>query len=237
MLRKRLAVLGWGLVGVLIITGLAAIVGRALFLLDAIALAPADPDAAFNAFDVRYFNNSFASFMHLVPGALVAALGPLQFIPALRKRALRWHRVSGRLYVASGLLGAITGFFIGVLHPFMGINGQGFNEAMATAFFSALVIFSLCMAIYHVRHKRIGLHREWMIRGFALMLAIATERLMLTAMMLLLNIEIAILFGTTFWMAGVIHIAVAEYWIHLTRTPGNGLLHWQELDRRNANNT
>ena len=232
--RKLLEKLGWAVVTVLLFTGLTSIFGRAVFLFEALALAPADPDAAFNAFDVRYYNNSLTSFLHLIPGALVALLGPLQFIPSLRKKHLRWHRLSGRIYVAAGVLGAITGFLIGALHPFMGINGVGFNEAMATAFFSAIVLFSLGMAIYHVRAKRIGLHREWMIRGFALMLAIATERLMLSAMMALLDIEIGILFGTSFWMAGVLHLAAAEYWISLTRTPGSGQRHWKDVDSRAA---
>lgn len=233
-LRSLLERLGWAAVAVLVFTGLSALLGRAMFLIEALAMAPLDPDAAFNAFDVRYYNNPIASFLHLVPGALVALLGPLQFIPSLRKEHLRWHRLSGRVYVVAGATGAITGFLIGALHPFMGFNGVGFNEAMATAFFSALVLFSLAMAIYHVRHKRIGLHREWMIRGFALMLAIATERLMLTAMMALLDIEIGILFGTSFWMAGLLHLAIAEYWISLTRTPAPGNRHWKDLDSRAA---
>ncbi len=233
-LRSALEKLGWAAVLVLMFTGLSAILGRGLFLIEALALAPADPDAAFNAFDVRYYNNPLTSFLHLIPGALVALLGPLQFIPSLRKKHLRWHRLSGRIYVVAGATGAITGFLIGALHPFMGFNGVGFNEAMATAFFSALVLLSLGMAVYHVRHKRIGLHREWMIRGFALLLAIATERLMLTAMMALLDIEIGILFGTSFWMAGLLHLAVAEYWISLTRTPAPGNRHWKDLDSRVA---
>jgi hypothetical protein len=32
-------------------------------------------------------------------------------------------------------------------------------------------------AFAHIRGKRVGLHREWMIRAFAIALAIATQRL------------------------------------------------------------
>jgi hypothetical protein len=114
----------------------------------------------------------------------------------------------------------------------MGFTGQGFNEAMATAFLSAYVFFCLTMAIYRIRNKRIGPHREWMIRGFALMTAIATERLLLIAFQATLDVDIGILFGTTFWMAAILNLAVAESWINLTRTPGNGTAHWKDLDRR-----
>ncbi|MDD9888895.1 MAG: hypothetical protein OXU30_00965, partial [Gammaproteobacteria bacterium] len=64
------------------------------------------------------------------------------------------------------------------------------------------------------------------------MLAIATERLMLTAFQATTNIEFVQLFGTTFWMAGVTNIFVAEVWINLTRTPGNGARHWKDLDSK-----
>ena len=32
----------------------------------------------------------------------------------------------------------------------------------------------------------------------------------------------------------IINIAVAEYWITLTRTPGSGHRHWKDLDRKSA---
>lgn len=232
LLRRRLEILGWFIVAVLVLTGLSAVVGRALFLIGAMQLAPADPDAAFNAFDVRYYTHSLASLLHLLPGLLVMLLGPVQFMASVRKRHLRWHRLSGRVYVISGLIGAVSGFYFGVIYPFMGFNGQGFNEAMATAFLSVFVVVCLITAVTRAKQKQIGKHREWMIRGFALMLAIATERLMLTAMMATLDIEIAVLFGTTFWMAGILNLIAAEVWIHLTRTPGNGLAHWKDLDQR-----
>ena len=71
-----------------------------------------------------------------------------------------------------------------------------------------------------------------MIRSWALMLAIATERVMLGILMSNTDIGIGVLFGTTFWMAGVVNIASSEIWINLTRTPGNGNRHWKDLDAR-----
>lgn len=73
-----------------------------------------------------------------------------------------------------------------------------------------------------------------MIRAFALMLAIATERLMLSTLMATTEIDIAVLFGTTFWIAGVLNIGSAELWISVTRTPGNGVRHWKDMDTKAA---
>jgi len=66
------------------------------------------------------------------------------------------------------------------------------------------------------------------------MLAIATERLMLTTLMGTTGIDIAVLFGTVFWMAGVINIGSAKLWISVTRTPGNGVRHWKDMDAKAA---
>ena len=81
-----------------------------------------------------------------------------------------------------------------------------------------------------IRARNIRAHREWMIRSWALMLAIATERIMLGVLISTTDIGIPVLFGTTFWMAGVVNVAASEIWINLTRTPGNGHRHWKDLD-------
>ncbi|HAO88837.1 MAG TPA: hypothetical protein DCR00_07930 [Gammaproteobacteria bacterium] len=121
-----------------------------------------------------------------------------------------------------------------MFQPFKGVDGQGFNESMATTFFAFYTLFCMYKAYRSIRAKKIGAHREWMIRSWALMLAIATERVMLGILMANSEIGIAVLFGTTFWMAGVTNIAASEIWINLTRTPGNGARHWKDLDAKAA---
>ena len=230
-IRTRLEVLGWVMVIFLALTGLSSVIGRAIFLVTAFA----NPEMKMNAFDVRYYVNHFAAISHLIPAAFIAILGPLQFIRPLRKRYLKAHRWSGRIYILSGTIGAFSAIAIGVFNPFMGISGQGFNEAMATAFLSAYVLFCLYMAYNRIRYKMIGAHREWMIRSFALMLAIATERTILGALLFTTGVEIGVLFGTTFWMAALINLVVAETWIVITRTPGNGAQHWKDVDAKTTN--
>ncbi len=114
----------------------------------------------------------------------------------------------------------------------MGVGGQGINEAMWTVFFSGYTLFCLYMAYSRIRSRMIPQHREWMIRSWAMMLAVTTERTILTILMSNTQINIAVLFGTTFWMAGVINVLAAEIWINLTRTPGKGLRHWKDVDAR-----
>ena len=105
---------------------------------------------------------------------------------------------------------------------------------MATAVFSFYIIWALISAYVAVRNKRFAQHREWMIRSWSLMMAIATERILLGVLQASTDVDIAVLFGVTFWMAGAINVLIAEMWISLTRTPGRGLAHWKDLDQRAA---
>ena len=94
--------------------------------------------------------------------------------------------------------------------------------------FAGYTAYCLVRAYLSIRARNIGAHREWMIRSWALMLAIATERTFLGILLATTDVDMAVLFGTTFWMAGVVNIAAAAVWINLTRTPANGARHWKD---------
>ena len=119
-----------------------------------------------------------------------------------------------------------------MLYPFTGHDGPGLNEAMASLFFGIFSLFCIVCAYRSARSRNFAQHREWVIRSWALMLAIATERMLLGIMMATTDIDIAHLFGVTFWMAGAINIPAAEYWIHLTRKASTSARHWKDVDER-----
>lgn len=229
LIRRILEVVGWLALAGLIYVGVSSIFARGIFLLD--AFSQTNPEASMNAFDIRYYQSAVTTVMHLIPGLFIAFLGPLQFIPTIRKRWLRFHRISGAVFILSGVIGSVSGIIIGVFDPFLGVSGAGFNESMATAFFSVYILFCLAMAVFRIRKRMIAEHREWMIRSFSIMMGIATERLLIGVVQTFNpEVEFGVLFGTTFWMAIMINLAVAESWINLTRTPGNGVRHWKDVD-------
>lgn len=233
-LRKTLEIVGWIAVALLIINGFFSIVLRAGFLVEASTVEYTDALETFNPFNGRYVQHSLASWLHLIPAFLMFGLGPLQFMRSVRKNYITFHRWSGRIWLSTGVIAAFSGGFIGIFYPFMGIGGQGFNESMATVFFAMYGLFCFFKTYTHIRAKNFGLHREWAIRAWGLMLAVSTERIILGILQITTEIDIGVLFGTTFWMAGVINISASEIWINLTRTPGNGARHWKDLDARAA---
>src|SRR6202048_305597 len=76
--------------------------------------APAsNPVAAqFSARDDLFAHYPVLTLIHIVPGLLFMLLGPLQFGSTIRARYLRWHRWSGRVFVAFGFF---FGIFLGVI--------------------------------------------------------------------------------------------------------------------------
>src|SRR5690348_15952178 len=49
---------------------------------------------------------------HGIAAALTLLMGPLQFSSRLRRRHLKWHRISGRLYVGGVAVGVPLGILI-----------------------------------------------------------------------------------------------------------------------------
>ena len=112
------------------------------------------------------------SLVHIVPGLFFMVLGPIQFSRSIRARHLWWHRLSGRIFVVCGLVIGVSALVMSFAIPAIG----GVNQAAATTLFSILFLFALSKAFWHIRRREIALHREWMIRAFAIGLAVATIR-------------------------------------------------------------
>jgi uncharacterized membrane protein YsdA (DUF1294 family) len=107
-----------------------------------------------------------------------------------------------------------------VMSPQMAIGGA--NETAATMLFAIVFLFSLTKAFLHIRGGRVALHREWMIRAFAIGLAVATIRPIVGvffATSRLTHLTPHDFFGTAFWLGFTIQLMVAEIWINYTR-PG-----------------
>ena len=91
--------------------------------------------------------------------------------------------------------------------------------------FGIVFLIALIRGFLHVRARRVALHREWMIRAFAIGLAIATARLIFfPALLITMADPTEKRFGTLLVMslavAFTLHAAVAELWIRATRRSG-----------------
>jgi uncharacterized membrane protein len=164
-------------------------------------------------FDAEFGRHPILTLIHILPGALFMILGPLQFMPGIRARHLHLHRLSGRIYIASGYIVGISALVMSfVLSPIGGIN-----QAAATILFSLLFLLSLSKAWWHIVHHEIALHREWMIRAFSIGLAIGTIRPIMVLFFAFSGLPPQVFFGAAFWIGFTLHLVAAEVWINYTR--------------------
>jgi uncharacterized membrane protein len=212
----------WSAVIFLAFIGFAVAVRRAVHLLP-IAVHGYHPPAfssnprlaQFTALDDLFAHYPILTLIHIVPGILFMILGPLQFSSTIRARHLRWHRFSGRVLVICGLVIGISALVMSFGMPAIG----GANQAAATTLFGAFFLCALCKAFWHVRRHEIVLHREWMIRAFAVGLAVATIRPIIGlffATSRLSGLTPHEFFGIAFWIGFVLQLIAAEAWIQTT---------------------
>jgi len=170
------------------------------------------------SFDDRYAQNPLTTYVHILPGVVFMFLGPLQFSKSIRVRALNFHRWSGRVFLLASLAAATFGMALAIRLPAFG----GLNTAVAAYFFGTLFLFCIVKAYVHVRRRQIILHREWMIRAFAIGLGVSTIRLMV-AVFLLMHYRMQDIFGISFWLGFSINMIAAEVWITQTRVRAHAI--------------
>jgi hypothetical protein len=156
----------------------------------------------------------------VVLGGVYLALAPFQFVGRIRSRHLGYHRWAGRLLVSVGLVVGATALFMGLVIP-----KGGWPERAVIGLFGIVFLFALIKGFLHVRARKVALHREWMIRAFAIGLAIATARLIFfPALLITMADPIEERFGTllvvSLAVAFVLNASVAEFWIRSTRRSG-----------------
>jgi len=195
------------------------------------------------AFDDGFSRHPIITLIHILPGALFMILGPLQFMPGVRRKYPWFHRLSGRIYITAAYIIGISALYM----PFVLRPIGGLNEAAATTLFAILFLVSLSKAwwyiadhrstarraiishfrpedIFHVNpeaenivHKQMALHREWMIRAFSIGLAVGTIRPIIALFFAFSGLPPQIFFGTAFWIGFTLQLLAAEIWINYTR--------------------
>jgi uncharacterized membrane protein len=128
---------------------------------------PAAPLVAGNGFRVPWLA------LHAAAAATALLIGPLQFRSQLRARWPKLHRVLGRVYVTGCLVGGATGLLLAVGMTTGPVAGVGFG-ALAVVWF-----FATAKAWRFAVRRELVVHREWMIRSFALTFAAVTVRVYL----------------------------------------------------------
>ena len=171
--------------------------------------------AQFVPLDDLFAHYPILTLIHIIPGLLFMILGPFQLSAGIRARYPKFHRVNGRIFLACATIVGISALVMSFGMPAIG----GVNQATATTLFATFFLFALGNALWHIRRREIGLHRQWMIRAFATGLAVATIRPVIGfffATSRITGLTPHEFFGTAFWLGFTLQLIVAEAWIHYT---------------------
>ena len=177
--------------------------------------------ASINHFFQQPYNEGFLAYpgitgIHVISGGIYLLLAPFQFVAGIRTRWIKYHRYAGRALVIIGVFVGLSAVFIAIVIPF-----SGWIESVINGFFGVLFLVALVKSFLMVRSKNIDLHREWMIRAFAIGLGIATMRLIFIPALIIAGSTshqtTASLSIIAFTIAFISHVGVAEFWIRKTR--------------------
>jgi len=145
-------------------------------------------------------------WIHVAGSVVALALGPFQFLPALRRSGVKPHRWIGRTYVLGCLVGGGAGLILAA--------GSSAGP-IATAGFGGLALIWIATNLLGWRaavHGRFDVHRRWMIRSWALTLAAVTLRIYLPLVMIF-GLPFLPAYQAISFLAWVPNLLLAELWL------------------------
>lgn len=171
--------------------------------------------------DARLLDRWFAdraalTWTHIVSGAVVLLLAPLQFLAAIRRRWPALHRWTGRITLLAALPAGVTGWVLQASSPY---GGPVAGSAIAIA--GLLFLGAGLRAYQAIRRRDFVKHRQWMIRLLAVGLGVGTVRVVAIPLILVTGRRPIELMGITFWLGFAIPILVGEWWIRSSSDPGS----------------
>lgn len=207
----------WVAVIVLALLGVAVAARRTIVLLKPGAMSARKNPAA--GLDEHFAKEKAVTLLHVLPGMIFMVLGPLQFVGGLRAKYPAVHRWLGRIFLTASAVIGVTGLTMAARETI-----GGADEKAAIFIFGSFFLIALGKAFWHATRRDFAKHREWMIRGYAVGLAVATIRPIMGGFFAAAAIrgvtpEPSTFFGKAFWIGFTAQTIVAELWIRHTRGP------------------
>jgi hypothetical protein len=217
----------WVAAVVLCLIGVTAAVNRGLYVgdagarvqaahvFDALGVRVSRADSANLALtDHRFAERPVLTRLHVGAGGLFLLLAPFQFWRRLRTARPTVHRWSGRLLLILLILSVSASVPFGIVAPYAGAP-----EGVIVTIVALLAVGGAARAYWAIRTRRVDLHREWMLRVFALTAGIASVRIIDTALVVLILpfVSSVTIFILSLWLGWGLTLAGAEWWIVNTR--------------------
>lgn len=152
-------------------------------------------------------------YTHIFASLVTLLVGPFQFLEGFRRQWPWVHRMFGWWYTAGVGVGGLAGLYMATI-AFGGWTARTGFFALGVCWLATLVV-----ALRAILRRDFVLHRQWMIRNFALTLAAVTLRLQLLVSFLVLKVDFEVSYPIISWVCWVPNLLIAEVWIRVMSRP------------------
>jgi uncharacterized membrane protein len=184
----------------------AAGIARLVMLADGAAVTPDN---------ARFFASPTPVVLHIIAVTIYCVLGAFQFSPGIRRKHPRWHRVAGRMLVATGLVVAVSALWMATTYAIVPADDALLHAFRLLA--GAGMALSLVLGFVLIRRGEVEHHQAWMRRAYAIGQGAGTQAITQLPPILLFgpldDLTKALMMGA----AWLINLGVAEWLIRRRR--------------------
>lgn len=144
-----------------------------------------------------------AFYSHIIVASVALLLVPFQLWPGMRSRRIQLHRVLGRIYGISILVGGISGLWLAVT------TTSGITASWGFALLAVVWVGATVIGIGSAIGGDVGAHQRWMIRSAALTMAAVALRIYL-GIGVVAGFRYEYIAGLLAWICWVPNLIIAE---------------------------
>jgi len=165
--------------------------------------------------DYGYALHPILAYAHILPGVIYLLGAPFQLSRRFRQRHFTVHRRMGRVVLPAGIMAGVFAIVFASRFSFGGLP-----ETIATVVFGGYFVIALVTAFLAIKRGDVARHRQWMIRAFAVGLAVGTIRVWIALFQVFGWMSLPDSFGLAFWLGFVAHAVAAEAYLVIRPGPG-----------------
>ena len=150
-------------------------------------------------------------YPHALFGSIALALGSVQFWRNFPYSHPALHRTLGKIYVVAVMGTGLAGLYMSFFSYGGAVTHAGFGLLALS------VLTTTVIAYVQIRRRKVAVHREWMLRSFALIFAAVTLRIELPLLIVGFH-AFAPAYSIVSWLCWVPNLAIAEAYVRTSRS-------------------
>lgn len=144
--------------------------------------------------------------IHIAGGIIAALAGLTQFWSNFRNKHKYIHRAFGFIYIAAIAISAPAALILST------VSQGGLVTHVGFGMLAVLWVFTTFKALFHITRREVELHKQWMIRSYALTFAFVLLRVWL-GVFIASGVSIEDAYRTVAWLCWVPNLLIVEYLI------------------------